>query len=1184
MKFFRLRLLLALSSFCVLGSVQAQVQTARSISMVSNSPGYWEYLPEGYNNSETYPLLLFIHGAGELGNNLSLVLRNGPPLLISQGQFPTSFTVNGQTHKFIVISPQFYNWPSFTDIDNILNYLSNNYRVNTNRIYITGLSMGGGATWEYVGNNTNYGNRVAAIVPVCGASWPEPSRARNIAKTNLPVWATHNSGDGTVPVQYTNDYVNLINTSIPAPSPLAKKTIWTSSSHNAWSTTYNPNYRENGLNVYEWMLQYQRGVVNPPTNIPPVANAGSDVAITLPSNSLTLSGGASDADGSITAYAWTKISGPSQFSFSNASIPNPTVSGLVAGTYVFRFSVADNLGAVSSDDMMVVVNGAANQPPSVNAGADQVLALPNNSITLSANASDQDGSISTYAWSLVSGNPNFTYSNPSSRDLSLGNLSTGTYVFRITVADNAGATASDDIQVTVVNANQPPQVNLGNDIVITLPQNWVTIQGAVGDPDGSITQYEWALVSGSPSFTNSDPTIHPLTLQNLAPGTYVFKLTVTDNLGAKASDEIQVTVNAAVNQPPIVNAGFDQVINLPNNSVTLTASASDVDGSITAYGWSLVSGNATFQYSDPYSSSLTISNLTEGTYVFRITVTDNSGATTSDEVGIVVVQSSNRAPVANAGEDISIHLPTNSISLHGSGHDPDGTITGVQWTKVSGPAQFSISNGNTATPTISNLVEGVYVFKMELVDNLGARESDMITITVYPNSTPPPSSSRIEAEDFIAMNGIQVSGGIVVGIDPGDYMAYQINAPVDDNYSFTFNVSSANGSRQFYIVNSAGTAVLATVNVPQTGSGKWTLVSTDVHLPAGQQNFFIYSTTNEWLIDWIEIVPSHITPINQSPVAIAGVDITLTLPNNSATLSGAGTDADGSIAAYGWSQVSGPTLATISNPSGPQTTVSNLVAGVYVFQLAVADNEGAIGTDQVTIIVNQIISPPPSSSTRIQAEQFSSMHGIQIVNTYYVGYFDVGDWVGYSLNIPVSGTYTFTFRVAPPNAPRTFNVIDGSGTVTLATVQIPVTRWYGDYTLVTVNMELQAGSQMIYLLSTSTGWDIDWFEYSGPSSAQAQSSHRAPRIVETEPASTTAFNTYPNPIRNQFTLQLNNNERGRVYIQIVDMKGAVRKQYLLNKNQQQVQFQIPGESLTPGQYIVKVQIGKWKETKKILKL
>ena len=206
------------------------------------------------------------------------------------------------------------------------------------------------------------------------------------------------------------------------------------------------------------------------------------------------------------------------------------------------------------------------------------------------------------------------------------------------------------------------------------------------------------------------------------------------------------------------------------------------------------------------------------------------------------------------------------------------------------------------------------------------------------------------------------------------------------------------------------------------------------------------------------------------------------------------------------------------------------------------------------------------------------------MNTYYVGYFDVGDWVGYSLNIPGSGTYTFTFRVAPPNAPRTFNVIDGSGTVTLATVQIPVTRWYGDYTLVTVNMELQAGSQMIYLLSTSTGWDIDWFEYSGPSSAQAQSSHRAPRIVETEPASTTAFNTYPNPIRNQFTLQLNNNERGRVYIQIVDMKGAVRKQYLLNKNQQQVQFQIPGESLTPGQYIVKVQIGKWKETKKILKL
>jgi pimeloyl-ACP methyl ester carboxylesterase len=199
---------------------------------------------------------------GELGSGneweLPRLLGHALPQRIAWGQFPTSFTVNGQTHKFIVISPQFRNWPSPGDIDATISYAIQNYKVNPSRIYVTGLSMGGGATWEYAGYSSAYANRVAAIVPICGASWPEQSRARTIASANVAVWATHNDGDATVPLYYTDNYISAINQA-PAPNPMARKSIFSSGSHDAWSWTYNPAFRENGLNIYEWMLQYSRG-------------------------------------------------------------------------------------------------------------------------------------------------------------------------------------------------------------------------------------------------------------------------------------------------------------------------------------------------------------------------------------------------------------------------------------------------------------------------------------------------------------------------------------------------------------------------------------------------------------------------------------------------------------------------------------------------------------------------------------------------------------------------------------------------------------------------------------------------------------------------------------------------------------------------------------------------------------
>jgi hypothetical protein len=239
-----------------------QTHTARSVIINSNCKEYYEYLPINYaSGTQTYPLIIFIHGVGELGNgntDLSKVLANGPPSLIEQKKFPVSLTVNGNSFSFIVISPQFVAWPSATDVNTVLDYAIANYRVDINRIYITGLSMGGGATWDYAGANAGYASRIAALLPVCGASSLSQSACDRIAASNLPVWATHNNGDDVVTVQNTLNNVSKINSHLPAPNPLAKQSIFNATGHNAWSRTYDPNWRDSGYNVYEWMLRYQR--------------------------------------------------------------------------------------------------------------------------------------------------------------------------------------------------------------------------------------------------------------------------------------------------------------------------------------------------------------------------------------------------------------------------------------------------------------------------------------------------------------------------------------------------------------------------------------------------------------------------------------------------------------------------------------------------------------------------------------------------------------------------------------------------------------------------------------------------------------------------------------------------------------------------------------------------------------
>ncbi len=205
---------------------------------------YFLYLPPQYDQdpNRKWPLMLFLHGAGERGSDLNLVARHGPPKLVRQGRsFP-----------FLIVAPQ---CPAGRIWDNntllaLLDHIMNTYRVDPKRVYLTGLSMGGFGTWSL---GIAHPERFAALVPICGGgnptsiflaggTWADELR-------RLPVWAFHGAKDPIVPVQQSKQMVQALRR---IGNSHVRLTIYPEARHDAWTQTYN------NPKLYEWLLQQHR--------------------------------------------------------------------------------------------------------------------------------------------------------------------------------------------------------------------------------------------------------------------------------------------------------------------------------------------------------------------------------------------------------------------------------------------------------------------------------------------------------------------------------------------------------------------------------------------------------------------------------------------------------------------------------------------------------------------------------------------------------------------------------------------------------------------------------------------------------------------------------------------------------------------------------------------------------------
>jgi len=223
--------------------------------------GYYLYTPSGYTNSgPKFPLLVFMHGSGEIGNsstnskNLDKILANGPPKLIKAGKWVPKFPM-------VVASLQIHDgWYDLAKVKKFTEFIIANYQVDTTRIYLTGLSMGGYGVWDQV-MTYGKGSHATAIVPISGSGILTGDRTKKAAP--IPVWAFHGAEDQTVAPAFDKAVHKAINDLNP--EVRAKLTIYPATDHDAWTKTYNsagmtaavdPAYDPFSMDIYSWMLQY----------------------------------------------------------------------------------------------------------------------------------------------------------------------------------------------------------------------------------------------------------------------------------------------------------------------------------------------------------------------------------------------------------------------------------------------------------------------------------------------------------------------------------------------------------------------------------------------------------------------------------------------------------------------------------------------------------------------------------------------------------------------------------------------------------------------------------------------------------------------------------------------------------------------------------------------------------------
>jgi RHS repeat-associated protein len=296
-------------------------------------------------------------------------------------------------------------------------------------------------------------------------------------------------------------------------------------------------------------------------NAAPVVSAGSDFTVAMPATGIALNGSVSD-DGLPAGYTlevlWYTKSGPAaQAQFSNPTSASTTVSFPLVGHYLLELAATDGEYVVTSDIAVTVqpAPGAPNEAPVVSASGPALVDMAVGAL-LVGTATDDGlplGSVVTTSWSKVSGPGNVTFSAPSELTTGAQFSAAGDYVLQLSATDG-DLTGSATVAITVINMNHAPVVNAGLDQTIDPPQMTTALAGSATDdglPQGASLSYAWSLAGGPAIPTIATPGQATTAVTFQYPGTYLFRLSVSDTDKTGTAD-VLVTVNAPSGAKPVV--------------------------------------------------------------------------------------------------------------------------------------------------------------------------------------------------------------------------------------------------------------------------------------------------------------------------------------------------------------------------------------------------------------------------------------------------------------------------------------------------------------------------------------------------------------------------------------------------------------------------------------------------------
>ena len=657
--------------------------------------------------------------------------------------------------------------------------------------------------------------------------------------------------------------------------------------------------------------------VNNPNTAPVVNLTGpANNSLFTTGSTVTISATASDAGGTVTKVEFfngtTKLgedlTGPYTFAWNN--MPN--------GSYTISVKATDNQNATATSGTITITVSAGNNPPvvSITSPANNATFVAPASVAITANASDTNGSITKVEF--FNGTAKIGEDLTSPYSFTWTNVAAGTYSLTAKATDNQGAIAtSAAISITVDVPSVPPTVVLtgpANNASFTVGTT-ITLTANASQPAGSITKVEF--FNGTTKLGEDLTAPYSFAWTNASVGTH--------SLGARATDDQNKVGNSALIQITVLNANTLPVVNLTspaNNalflapaSITITANASDADGSITKVEFY----NGTIKLGEDLTSpySFVWNNVPDGNYALSAKAIDNKNAVTTSGIVNIVVNVSPTPPVVNitSPANNATFVANSDITITATASTPTGTISKVEF--FNGSIKLGQDLTSPYTFVWNNVPAGSYSLTAKATNSQNAvTTSPVVSILVSAPSTPPVVNITSPANNSVFTAG--------------------------SNISITATATDANGTVTRVEFFSGTTKLGEDLTSPY--SFQWN------NVPEGTFLITAKATDNQGVTATDEI-QVFVEPPNILPQANAGDDVTTQLPVNDLVIDGTGTDADGVISTYSWAQVSGPDAASFTQDTFGQLHLNNLIEGTYVFELTVTDNGGMTGTDQVTITV-----------------------------------------------------------------------------------------------------------------------------------------------------------------------------------------------------------------------------------------